>query len=285
MNRTFQLKAAGLVLSVLLIAGAAGCIVSLDGYGSITTQSVLTDNTPIFDPISSIDTQAVGRHVHVRGTVTALRRLQNGSVQLELTDQTGSVAVFLDRTIDPDHLALSPDLICEIAGPVQIYQDNLEIKPTQKKDIKPIGYDFQAVEVVSVVDGDTIHVLDTAGNRLTVRVIGIDCPEMGRDSQAAEPWAEEAKARTAALLLDQTVFMEQDHSETDQYGRLLRYIWLEQPEKITESTVCAWNLSAILMAEGLAVPVVFGADDKYAGLLETLGRKARTDDKGLWQQE
>lgn len=284
-NWTFQVKAAGLILTVLVIAVASGCMVRLSETGSLATLPVLTNEALSFDSISTIDTQAVGQRVVVRGSITALRRLQNGSAQLELTDQTGTITVFLDRTIAPDLLTLSVDLICEIAGPVQIYRDNLEIKPTQKNDIKPIHYDFQPVEVESVVDGDTIHVLDTAGNRLTVRVIGIDCPELGHDQQFAEPWAEEAKARTAALLLNQTVFMEKDHSDTDQYDRLLRYIWLEQPEKITEETVCDFNLSAILMADGLAVPVVFGSDDKYAGLLEQLGREARADGKGLWRSK
>lgn len=74
--------------------------------------------------------------------------------------------------------------------------------------------------VVNVVDGDTIDVM-IAGTIYRVRYIGIDTPELS----PLECYGPEAKARNEELVLGQIVTMEKDVSETDRYGRLLRYVY------------------------------------------------------------
>jgi micrococcal nuclease len=72
--------------------------------------------------------------------------------------------------------------------------------------------------VVYVVDGDTIDV--QLGDFIQrVRYIGMNTPERG------EPCAREATAANMALVDGQTVTMARDVSETDRYGRPLRYVY------------------------------------------------------------
>ncbi len=86
--------------------------------------------------------------------------------------------------------------------------------------------------LVSVVDGDTVDVKALAGARLPgtrVRLIGVDTPE---STKAVEPYGREAREATVFThkrLLGKTVYLEKDVSETDRYGRTLRYVWLGPP--------------------------------------------------------
>ncbi len=73
--------------------------------------------------------------------------------------------------------------------------------------------------VTGIVDGDTIHI-NIAGERFTLRYIGIDAPEM------ASPSGDVAREANLRLVEGQTVYLEKDVSETDRYDRLLRYVYL-----------------------------------------------------------
>ena len=83
----------------------------------------------------------------------------------------------------------------------------------------PTDAGFTDAQVIEVVDGDTIKVL-VAGEKFTLRYIGIDTPEMS----AADGKA--AREQNVALVGGRTVRLEQDVSATDPYGRLLRYVWV-----------------------------------------------------------
>jgi micrococcal nuclease len=76
--------------------------------------------------------------------------------------------------------------------------------------------------VVDVVDGDTIKVLlDEDGMTYSVRYIGMDTPE---DTSQVESFGPEATAKNSELVYGKTVTMIKEVSETDRYGRLLRYV-------------------------------------------------------------
>ena len=80
----------------------------------------------------------------------------------------------------------------------------------------------QIGKVVDVVDGDTIKVLlDEDGLTYSVRYIGTDTPE---DTGQVEYFGPEATAKSSELVYGKTVTMIKDVSETDCYGRLLRYV-------------------------------------------------------------
>ena len=75
--------------------------------------------------------------------------------------------------------------------------------------------------VASVTDGDTIDVVPSDGSpAVTVRLVGIDTPEVGACEADAATWT------LTSMLQGQTVTLTPggDGEDTDRYGRLLRYV-------------------------------------------------------------
>ena len=81
----------------------------------------------------------------------------------------------------------------------------------------PTGTTRELGTVTNVVDGDTIDVL-IGGETFRVRYIGMDTPERG------DPYFSEATDKNSQLLQGQSVTLIKDVSETDQFGRILRYV-------------------------------------------------------------
>lgn len=101
--------------------------------------------------------------------------------------------------------------------------------------------------VTNIVDGDTIKV-QINGVIQTVRYIGIDTPESG------QPGYQSATEANRALVQGQIVTLQKDRSETDQYGRLLRYVYLTNGTMVNQQ----------LLALGMAQPVEYEADTTQA---------------------
>ena len=97
-----------------------------------------------------------------------------------------------------------------------------EMKATDKP--APSTAALTEVQVIQVVDGDTIKV-DIDGVVYPVRYIGINCPETNHPSKGQEWLGPEATVANMELVAGKTVRLEKDVSETDQYGRLLRYVY------------------------------------------------------------
>jgi len=84
-----------------------------------------------------------------------------------------------------------------------------------------------SVEVVHVVDGDTIEVCCIAGRREKVRYIGVNTPEMNHPTKGVEAYGKEARETNRRLVESKTVRLEFDVDPQDRYGRLLAYVYLE----------------------------------------------------------
>lgn len=131
--------------------------------------------------------------------------------------------------------------------------------------------------VVRVVDGDTVHVL-LRGVDERLRYIGMDTPESVRPGTSVEPFALAASSANRALVDGAAVVLERDVSETDRFGRLLRYVWLERPD--------GWLLVNLeLVRSGFAQAATFPPDVKYVALYLEAERVARRAGRGLWRDE
>ena len=81
--------------------------------------------------------------------------------------------------------------------------------------------------VTTVVDGDTIKVSD-GWRRTTVRLVGVDTPEVAHGDRPGEPFGPEATEFTRAALAGKRVRLEvPPRDQIDAYGRLLAYVFLE----------------------------------------------------------
>jgi len=122
--------------------------------------------------------------------------------------------------------------------------------------------------VVSITDGDTIRV-QVDGVEHPLRYIGIDSPEVGIAH------ADEATAANAELVAGETVLLESDVSDTDRFGRLLRYVWVEADG--------GWLLvNRELVRIGAAVAKAYPPDTKYQVLLEAAEAAAVAASVGIW---
>lgn len=138
----------------------------------------------------------------------------------------------------------------------------LPTETPQVADAVPAG---QTATVVDVVDGDTIDV-DLDGEVHRLRYIGVDTPERG------EPFYDEAAEANGNLVLGHEVILVRDVSETDRFGRLLRYVYLADGTFVNGE----------LVARGFAVAATFPPDVAQQALLSRLQRQARERGAGLW---
>ena len=143
--------------------------------------------------------------------------------------------------------------------------------------------DFQQARVVRVVDGDTL-VLQVDGAQERVRLIGINCPEsVAPEEERNSEEGREASRYTKQLVSEgDTVWLESDVNDRDQYDRLLRYVWLEKPADPNDvDEIRQKMLNGILVADGYAEARRYSEDTAHADALEQLGREAAEEGRGV----
>ncbi len=143
--------------------------------------------------------------------------------------------------------------------------------PAQSSSSQPSGPasvpDGDRARVTWVTDGDTIEV-EINGREYDVRYIGVDTPE--RD----EPFYQEATDLNIDLVKNETVILVRDVSDTDQYGRLLRYVYLPDGTFV----------NAEMISQGMARLVTFPPDVAQTDYFKSLQEEAREDERGMWSR-
>ncbi|MEX0800329.1 MAG: thermonuclease family protein [Dehalococcoidia bacterium] len=142
-------------------------------------------------------------------------------------------------------------------------------------DVLPEG--LQQAQVTRVIDGDTIDVL-LDGETVRVRYIGIDTPETVDPRRPVGCFGDEASDRNKQLVDGQTVGLERDVSETDAFGRLLRYVWVDP----STGSGRAVMVNAALVEEGYALASTYPPDVKHSAMFAALQARARDTGRGLW---
>lgn len=149
-----------------------------------------------------------------------------------------------------------------------IFDDLPSVVSQPTDSSRDTSFDFPVTWAVvdAVLDGDTIRLND--GSR--VRYIGMDTPET--EANPTECYAKEAARRNRQLVDGQQVALRKDRSETDRYGRLLRYVYLEDGRMVNE----------ILVEEGYAIAAEYRPDTMNAKRFAALETEAHDDRRGLW---
>lgn len=142
---------------------------------------------------------------------------------------------------------------------------------------------FLKAKVTKVIDGDTIKV-DIDGEIYKVRFIGINCPEIGQNE---EFFGKEAKEFTKEKLYGKEIFLQKDVSETDKYGRLLRYVWLEKPKDLnnpSKDEIRDSSINGILVREGFAKANYYPPDTSYTKFLKEIEKQAKKENLSMWNE-
>ena len=139
--------------------------------------------------------------------------------------------------------------------------------PSPELGTAPVGPTGAAI-VLSITDGDTIRV-DRGHGSEPVRYIGMNTPEVG------DPGGAEATAENARLVEGMEVVLERDVRDTDDFGRLLRYVWID--------TGSGWTFVNLeLVRRGFAEAATYPPDVRYADVFLAAEQAARTAEVGLW---
>ena len=120
--------------------------------------------------------------------------------------------------------------------------------------------------VTEVVDGDTFWVALRDGPEEKVRMIGINSPENG------ECFSRESAQALTNAIADETVILQVDRTDRDQYGRLLRYVW----------TIDGEFVNLFLVQDGYALANDYPPDTAYSAELEAAQQLAETNGVGIW---
>ncbi|MDY6065815.1 MAG: thermonuclease family protein [Finegoldia sp.] len=144
---------------------------------------------------------------------------------------------------------------------------------------------YQQALVTKVADGDTVTVKILA-KEYKVRMIGVNTRELSHYGKPEEFYAKEAADFTEDQLLNKIVYLQKDTSDTDQYGRLLRYVWLKKPESAfpSKAEIQKNMYNAILVEEAYAEAKAYPPDTRYENIFASLEETPRLRGEGMWQK-
>lgn len=132
--------------------------------------------------------------------------------------------------------------------------------------------------VSKISDGDTLHVTDTLGTKVKVRMYGIDAPETeksnkrtGNVSKEGQPYGEEAFRALQGKLQRQRVRL--DVMAVDRYGRTVSIVWAGSR-----------NINLEMVVDGWAWAYRDYLDRPHASEYINAESQAKARGLGLWRQ-
>lgn len=130
--------------------------------------------------------------------------------------------------------------------------------------------------VVKVVDGDTLT-LEKDGEKVTIRLIGLDTPETVDPRKPVQCFGNEASQKAKELLDGANISLETDASQGtyDKYGRMLAYVFLSDGTLFNE----------YMIAEGYGHEYTYSEPYKYQSRFKAAEQRAREEKKGLWSDD
>ncbi len=157
---------------------------------------------------------------------------------------------------------------------VQNFLKNSSQKGKYAEDIKSnVLY-----RVIKVLDGDTL-VANVSGHEVTVRLIGIDTPEIVDPRKPVQCYGPEASAKAKELLSDKDIYLEKDpmkdkgKEQYDIYGRVLAYAHFPDGNLYNQ----------YMIEQGYAREYTFNKEKyKYQKEFKAAQVEARKDKLGLW---
>ena len=145
---------------------------------------------------------------------------------------------------------------------------------TRKKKIRAKHSAQSPGTVTNIVDGDTFDMVDSTGNIIRIRPIGINADEMHDNSHGKKgPFAQQAKDYLTMLIYNKQVRLEMDVQKKDKWKRILAYVFVDD----------SLFVNAAMVRQGLAVIETEPPNIKYADYFYELQQKARNEKVGMWK--
>lgn len=133
--------------------------------------------------------------------------------------------------------------------------------------------DNHDVEVIRVVDGDTIIVRNNKDVEETVRLLLIDTPESVHPTEPEQLFGQESSDYAKDMIKEgDIVRMEVGNPERDKYDRILAYIWIDDV-----------NFNQLMIEKGFArVAYVYEPNTKYLNDFKQAEQNAKTQKENIW---
>jgi len=122
--------------------------------------------------------------------------------------------------------------------------------------------DKETAIITRLVDLDTFEL----NNGLRVRLLCINAPEK------EQPWTSHAQTKIAAQIVGREVTLVRDVSDKDDYGRLLRHVYLNDSIWIQE----------VIVRSGFARVKPYEPDTTRCSMLESARLEAEQESLGIW---
>jgi endonuclease YncB( thermonuclease family) len=152
-----------------------------------------------------------------------------------------------------------------------VVADTATPTPTQTRTATPVrGGDV--VQVVNVITGDEIEVMLLNGELARVKYLSVVAPSSA--SEIPEPFGPEAFELNRGLVEGQSVRLERDRTNTDDQGRLLRYVYVGDV-----------MVNEVLVQQGLARVELVPPDTKHGARLQAAEQDARLNGRGIWSSQ
>lgn len=158
----------------------------------------------------------------------------------------------------------------EAPEPTQASEDQAPEDSSEPRDQNNLASSGELVTMTRAVDGDTIEISPTIDGIEDVRLIGIDTPETSSDC-GTQPFANEAEQHTAQYTGGE-VALEFDEERTDQYGRLLAYVYVPGGDMLNQE----------LTRRGLAQVATFPPNVKYESVFLDAQSESQAESLGIW---
>jgi len=133
--------------------------------------------------------------------------------------------------------------------------------------------------VVRVVDGDTLDVVDNKNEKYRIRLIGANTPETVKPNHPVEPFGPEASVFTKNVIAEANnrVRISFDGDQTDKYGRTLAMVYPQLPDGEV-------FLNELLIWEGLAkAELQYRFSKGMKERFKEAEEEAQRNRRGIWQ--
>jgi micrococcal nuclease len=136
------------------------------------------------------------------------------------------------------------------------------------------------VQIGEIISGQTVEILGQNKEGKTaqkLRLLGIEAPDLKQD-----PWGQAAKNRLEQLIKGQTVLLEVDDQDKDEYDRLWGYLWSNDPKDTLHQPTL---INEQLIKEGYVLYTPQAIHTQYEQKLANAQDYARIMGLGIWDHE